>query len=81
MPVTLSLEELDCRDTRMGEISLRRRLEPTPAVAGRPPDDDFTSVLRQVFASCRAQVVAFRNPFTGGDSTNTVYVATTSVAG
>lgn len=45
-----------------------------------PPDEDFTCVLRQVFDSCSAHVVAFRNPFTGGDSTNTVYVATTSAA-
>lgn len=45
-----------------------------------PPDEDFTCVLRQAFASCSAHAVAFRNPFTGGDSTNTVYVATTPAA-
>ena len=41
-----------------------------------PPDAEFHQVLTEVFASTRAQVVAFANPLTGGESTNTVYVAT-----
>ncbi len=40
-----------------------------------PPDDDFTSALQEVFATTTAHVVDFDNPFTGGTSANTVYVA------
>ena len=41
-----------------------------------PPDEDFLDLLRQVFATCRAQVVPFPNHHTGATSSNTVYVAT-----
>lgn len=41
-----------------------------------PPDDDFGSALGQVFASSKAHVVEFDNPYSGGISANTVYVAT-----
>jgi spermidine synthase len=41
-----------------------------------PPDDAFLAVLEEVFASSDAHVVTFPNPYTGGDSANTVYVAT-----
>ena len=40
-----------------------------------PPDEDFTRTLESVFDSARANVVTFDNPYTGGESTNTVYVA------
>jgi spermidine synthase len=40
-----------------------------------PPDEDFNTALGQVFATSRAQVVAFDNPLQGRESTNTVYVA------
>jgi len=43
-----------------------------------PPDDDFVAVLRNVFASTQAHVVRFPNPLTGGESANTVYVASGS---
>lgn len=39
------------------------------------PDPAFVTVLNAVFASAQAHVVAFANPITGGESTNTVYVA------
>ncbi len=42
-----------------------------------PPDDAFTALLREVFASAEAHLVTFANPLTGGTSSNTVYVATT----
>lgn len=42
-----------------------------------PPDHDLLAVLHQVFASARAEVVRFPNPYTRGRSANTVYVATT----
>jgi spermidine synthase len=45
-----------------------------------PPDAEFTAAVGQVFASCTAQVVAFPNPVRGGESTNTVYLATRPTA-
>lgn len=41
------------------------------------PDDDFLAVARAVFASCEAHEVRFPNHHTGGEGTNTVYVART----
>jgi spermidine synthase len=40
-----------------------------------PPQDSFTSALREVFADAQAHVVTFDNPLQGGTATNTVYVA------
>lgn len=42
-----------------------------------PPDDDFIAALDTVFAASSAQVVSFPNPLTRGESTATIYVATT----
>ncbi|GAA0870457.1 hypothetical protein GCM10009116_22930 [Brevundimonas basaltis] len=39
------------------------------------PDDAFMAVLTKVFPAARAEVVAFDNPLTGGQSTCTIYVA------
>ncbi len=40
-----------------------------------PPADDFMELLGSIFESCESHVVSFPNPFTRGESTNTVYVA------
>ena len=40
-----------------------------------PPDGEFEAVLREVFATAQAHVVAFPNPLRDRDETNTVYVA------
>ncbi|MER5222580.1 spermidine synthase [Streptomyces flaveus] len=40
-----------------------------------PPDEQFTSVLAEVFAAPEAHVVDFDNPLQGRTATNTVYVA------
>ena len=40
-----------------------------------PPDEDFMALLRQVFDRVEAHVVDFANFLTGGQSSNTVYVA------
>ncbi|WP_433955242.1 spermidine synthase [Janibacter indicus] len=40
-----------------------------------PPDADFCALLEQVFDEVEAHVVAFDNFLTGGQSSNTVYVA------
>jgi spermidine synthase len=41
-----------------------------------PPDADFSAVMEQVFDTVQPHVVTFANPLTGGESANTVYVAT-----
>jgi len=40
-----------------------------------PPDTGFTDLLGRVFQSCAAHVVTFPNPYRGGESSNTVYLA------
>lgn len=40
-----------------------------------PPEPAFGAVLADVFGTWQAHVVAFPNALTGGESTNTVYVA------
>jgi spermidine synthase len=40
-----------------------------------PPQDGFLDLLHHVFHEVEAQVVEFANPYTGGSSSNTVYVA------
>ncbi len=64
--------------TRDGLSALTRHLAPGGAFAlwsDDPPDGDFLEVLVEVFSSARADVVTFANPLTGGESSNTVYVA------
>ena len=39
------------------------------------PDPEFTGLLERVFGKVTAQIVAFENPYTEGESTNTVYLA------
>jgi spermidine synthase len=40
-----------------------------------PPDSKFTELLDSIFESSEAQIVSFENPYTRGESTNTVYLA------
>lgn len=42
------------------------------------PDDEFVAVLRSVFDTVEAHVVAFPNHYTGGESTSTIYVSRTA---
>lgn len=44
-----------------------------------PPDKDFEQTLDDVFTSHRTQVITFENPYTGGESASTVYVARVGV--
>lgn len=39
------------------------------------PDNQFTNLLEAVFDRVETQVVAFHNPYSGGESTNSVYLA------
>lgn len=64
--------------TAAGLRALKQRLHPEGVFAlwsDDPPDEDFLALLSGAFASCRAEVVRFANPLTGGESANTVYVA------
>ncbi|MFE0818620.1 spermidine synthase [Streptomyces sp. NPDC058794] len=61
-----------------GLRALTDRLHPGGVFAlwsNDPPDQQFGSVLAQVFAEHEAHVVAFDNPLQGGTATNTVYLA------
>ena len=40
-----------------------------------PPDEAFSSLLDEVFASAEFHLVTFPNPYTGGESSNTIYLA------
>lgn len=65
--------------TREGLHRLAGRLHPSGVFAlwsDDPPDSDFLAVLDDVFTKAVAHVVDFPNFYTGGRSTNTVYVAT-----
>jgi hypothetical protein len=62
-----------------GQRRLADRLKPGGVYAlwsDDPPDAGYVSVVEQVFASCAAHIITFPNPLTGGEATNTVYVAT-----
>ncbi len=64
--------------TRDGLTAMKRHLAVGGAFAlwsDDPPDEEFLAVLSDAFATARADVVAFANPLTGGESSNTVYVA------
>lgn len=61
-----------------GTRRLAEHLLPAGAFAlwsNDPPDQDYQHVLDTVFASVRAEVVAFDNPLQGRESANTVYLA------
>ncbi len=65
--------------TAAGLRRLADRLHPGGVFAlwsDDPPDEEFLAVARAVFVAVEAHVVPFANPFTGGESSNTVYVAT-----
>jgi len=40
-----------------------------------PPEDAFMDLLNSVFATSESHIITFPNPYTQGESTNTVYLA------
>ncbi|HWG92647.1 MAG TPA: spermidine synthase [Mycobacteriales bacterium] len=63
---------------RDGLAALVQRLRPDGVLglwSDDPPDAPFLADLRAVFAGATAHTVPFANPYTGGSSANTVYVA------
>lgn len=64
--------------TAEGLASLRDHLKPGGTFAlwsNDPASDDFTSHLRQTFASATAHNIKFPNPYTNSTSVNSVYVS------
>ncbi|MFD5517442.1 spermidine synthase [Streptomyces sp. NPDC127066] len=64
--------------TRTGLTALAELLHPGGVFAlwsNDPPDQEFGSVLAEVFTDTAAHVVDFDNPLQGGTAANTVYVA------
>ncbi len=64
--------------TVAGLRRLARQLRPGGVFAlwsDDPPDDEFRARLAEVFDEAEAHVVTFPNFYTGGESANTVYVA------
>jgi spermidine synthase len=69
--------------TTEGLAHLSRHLLPGGVFAlwsNDPPEEQFTATLRRVFGTGTAHVVTFPNPVRGGESSNTVYLATLSPA-
>ena len=67
--------------THEGLERLAARLHPGGVFAlwsDDPPEAPFIELLASVFADAAGHEVTFANPLTGGRSSNTVYVATTS---
>ncbi len=61
-----------------GQRRLADRLNPGGVYAlwsDDPPDEDYVRILERAFASCQAHVITFANTLTGGEASNTVYVA------
>lgn len=44
--------------------------------SNEPPEGPFTELLESVFQTCEPHIVTFPNPYTGGQSSSTVYLAT-----
>ena len=61
-----------------GLTRLRRSLRPRGVFglwSDDPPDEGFLATAREVFGEVAAEEVVFDNPFTGGTSMNTIYLA------
>ena len=64
--------------TAAGLLTLADKLHPGGIFglwSNDPPDTEFTRLLDTVFQSAESHVVSFPNPYTGGESSNTVYLA------
>ena len=64
--------------TNVGLTALASSLHPGGVFglwSNDPPDQAFSSLLDEVFASAEFHLVTFPNPYTGGESSNTIYLA------
>lgn len=63
--------------TRAGLQSVAQKIVPGGVFglwSNDPPDTGFKALLESVFARAESQVIRFRNPYTGGEAANTVYL-------
>jgi len=70
--------------TTAGLKNLANKLHPSGVFglwSNDPPDAEFTRLLDTVFQSSESHIVTFPNPYTGGESSNTVYLAHKSSVG
>jgi len=44
--------------------------------SNEPPDSNFTALLNEVFSHTEEHIVSFPNPYSGGESINSVYIST-----
>jgi spermidine synthase len=61
-----------------GLQSLSNKLHPNGVFglwSNDPPDTEFTALLDTVFQPSEAHIITFPNPYSGGESSNTVYLA------
>jgi len=64
--------------TPQGLLSLVEKLHPGGVFglwSNDPPDARFSALLDSVFQFCEAHIVTFPNPYQGGESANTLYLA------
>ena len=64
--------------TKQGLTAMKEKLHPGGVFglwSDELPAEDFMALLNSVFESTDSYVVPFPNPFTGGESTNSVYIA------
>ena len=64
--------------TEQGLTAMKEKLHPGGIFglwSDEPPAEDFMKLLNTVFESTDSHVVPFPNPFTRGESTNSVYIA------
>ncbi len=64
--------------TAAGLRNLADKLHPSGVFglwSNDPPNAEFTGLLDTVFQSSESHIVTFSNPYTGGKSSNTVYLA------
>lgn len=64
--------------TAQGLSNLASRIHPGGIFglwSNDPPDAEFTQLLETVFQSSESHIVTFPNPYTGGESSNTIYLA------
>ena len=64
--------------TATGLLNLADKLHPGGIFglwSNDPPDTEFIRLLDTVFQSSESHIVTFPNPYTGGESSNTVYLA------
>jgi len=64
--------------TATGLLTLADKLHPDGVFglwSNDPPDTEFIRLLDTVFQSSESHIVTFPNPYSGGESSNTVYLA------